>query len=423
MDSWLKINSGTLWYYNLSPENAITVRYVILLKEEVDGEALKKAVGITMTRYPYLMLRIVADGKGYHLEKNDLPIVVLNTSEPITLCGTQANGHQIALSYEGCAIYFNNTHAIFDGRGRSAMLHTLIYYYCKFRYNEDVDMPGVYLAGSEVDSGEYADPFDGNLPSPVVELPSLPKHGKAMNLSGMGLVRSFCSQIHRVRINEKQLMSLCKSNDATPNTAVSLLMCHAIDRLHPDSCEPIVAGVYCDLRSALRTPKTHQCLVTTLDLEYDRSMRDMDFSEQNTIFRGKMLLLSEESMLLASQRDIVQLSAQINALPTLEDKIKTAQAAMAGVFRSHTFSVSYSGKSSYGSCDKHIAALFPQPQAVGCGILMEITAADGWFYITFIQEWREDVYFDAFIKEIIARGLDFDLLYSAQSRPAGFSLE
>lgn len=423
MESWLKINSGALWYYNLSPENAITVRYVILMKDEVDGEALKKATEITMTRYPYLMLRIVADEKGYHLEKNDLPIVVLNTSEPVELCGSQANGHQIALSYEGFAIYFNNTHAIFDGRGRSAMLHTLMYYYCKFRYNEDVDMPGVNLAGSEIDPAEYGDPFDREFPTPEVELPLPAKPKGAMVLSDMGLVRSFSSQLHRVRINEKQLMALCKSNDATPNTAVALLMCRAIDKLHPDSDKPIVAGVYCDLRSALKAPKTHKCLVTTLELEYDRAMRDMEFSEQNTIFRGKMLIDSEDSVLLNSQYGMKQLCGQINSLPSLEDKIRTAQTAMSGVFKSHTFSVSYSGKSTFGSCDQHITALFPQPEANGFGVLMEITAADGWFYITFTQEWREDAYFDAFMKEIIAQGLDFDLLYSAQSRPALFSLE
>ena len=53
---------------------------------------------------------------------------------------------------------------------------------------------------------------------------------------------------------------------------------------------------------------------------------------------------------------------------------------------------------------------------------MEITAADGWFYITFMQDWREDVYFNAFLKEIVALGLDFDLLYSSEAKAPAFSL-
>ncbi|MCQ2316378.1 MAG: hypothetical protein MJZ85_06815, partial [Bacteroidales bacterium] len=84
-----------------------------------------------------------------------------------------------------------------------------------------------------------------------------------------------------------------------------------------------MSGVYCGLRSALKGPKTHKCRVTTLELEYDRAMRDMEFSEQNTIFRGKMLIDSEDSVLLNSQYGMKQLCGQINDLPSLEDKIKT----------------------------------------------------------------------------------------------------
>ncbi len=40
-------------------------------------------------------------------------------------------------------------------------------------------------------------------------------------------------------------------------------------------------------------------------------------------------------------------------------------------------------KKSFGSCDKHIEAIFPAGEPIGIGILMEITAADGWFYVTF----------------------------------------
>lgn len=418
-----KFNCGTLWYYNLEPNDPITVRYVITMKDEVDGEALREALDITMRRYPYFGKRIVADKTGYALADNDKPVVLLNTDKPITLCGSEANFHQLALSYQGDTIYFNNTHALCDGRGRSAMLHTLMYYYCKLRYNEEIDMPGVNLADSPIDPAEWADPYDGPLPEPAVDLGEPIPSTLAMCLRNMGLVHPSTTQIHRIRIDEKQLMTRCKSNDATPNTAIALLMCRAIAKLHPDSTEPIKAGVYCDLRSVLKVPLTHESLVTTLDLDYAPHMRDMDFAEQNTIFRGELMLLTEDAHLLRGQKALKKLCFDINSLPSLEEKIAASKAAMSSVFKSHSFSVSYSGKSSYGSADKYIKALYPQPEAKGIGILIEITAADGWFYLTFAQEWREDVYFDAFLKEIIAHGLDFDLLYSGQSEPAGFSLK
>jgi len=417
------INGGALWYYNLSKNRHVNVRYIIEMKDPVDGDALRRALDVTMSRYPYLKRKIVATDTAYELEYNDLPIALLKTTRPVTLGGREANWHQFAISYSGNEIYFNNTHAIFDGRGRGPVLHTMMYYYCKFRYNEEVDMPGVYLVDTPIDPGEYYDPFTAAIPAPKVELPAPPAVGGAMNLADMGLVHTSHFQLHHLRLNEKQLMEKCKSSDATPNSAISLLMCRAISKIHPDSDKPIVAGVYCDVRNILNAELSHNCLISILDLDYAPEMRSLPFEDQNTIFRGKMLLASDPSALLREQKETQALLDKLNALPTLKDKLAAAQAALSDTLKAHTFLVSYSGKSTFGSCDKHIAALYPEPGAKDMGLLIEVTAADGWFFLTFIQEWREDVYFNGFIKEVIDAGLDFDLLYSSRFEGPKFSLE
>lgn len=416
-----KLNCTTLWYYNLSPRESITVRYQIQMKEEVDGDALRRAVDVAMTRYPYMKKKVIVTHKGYVLEDNPLPVVVLNTKNPVPLCGSEANWQQIAISYFEDTIFFNNTHAICDGRGRSALLHTMMYYYCKFRYNEEVDMPGVNLVDSPIDPAEYADPFDSPIPDSEKLIPDMPAPASVMNLAKMGGVYVSPFHLHHLRINEAQLMALCKSSDATPNTALSLLMARGIANLYPDSKESIVAGVYCDVRKALGVPLSHHPLVQTLEIEFSQDMHNLSFEEQNTIFRGKMLLLTDDQLIRESQKGIKALSDKINSLDTLEEKLALGYSAMQTVADSHTFLVSYSGKSSYGTCDKHIKALYPQTGIKNMGILLEVTSADGWFYITFIQEWKEDIYFNAFIKEIISHGLDFDLLYSGQDQPARFT--
>lgn len=420
-----ELNCGTLWYYNLSPEQALTVRYTIEMKDEIDGDCLCKAMSITEKRYPYLLERVVATPDRYYLEDcTNLPVVVKKTHHAIQLGGKEANYHQFALSYAGHTIFFNNTHALFDGRGRGPVLHTLMYYYCKLRYpNDEIEMPDVWLADSEINPDEYYDPFDKEIPAPKVPLPKIEVPQNIMLLRDMGLVHPSHFQLHHLSIDEKQLMACCKSNDATPNTAISLLMCRAIARLHPDSKKTISAGVYCDVRKPLNAELSHESLVTTLELEYAPEMRDMPFEEQNTIFRGKMLLQAEASNLLRTQQVMKQVSDEINALPTLQEKIDRAQEVMKQAITCHTFSVSYSGKSTFGSCDKYIAALYPQVEAKHMGILIEICAADGKFFITFIQEWKEDAYFNAFLKELTRQGLDYDILYSAQNEPATFSLE
>lgn len=413
----------TLDYYCLNENISKSFRYIIKMKETVDGDILRKALELTMTRYPYLKKRIVADEKGYRLTGNDLPLVVKESDKPMTLCGAESNYHLFALTYLGKDIFFNNVHAIFDGRGRGPVLHTLMYYYCSMRYNEEVDMPGVWLADTPIDEAEYFDPFTRPLPpaDDLLPLPEIP--AKALRLENQGLVVRSRQYLHYIRINEKHLMSLCKSSDGTPNTLLSVLMSRAINKLHPDAKEPIIGQVYCDYRNVVGAEKSHRNMVTTLPLVYERSMRDMTIEQQNTAMRGNILYLSDPSILLHTVTGIKAACETVNSLPTLQDKFDAVAQGMGAFFNQTTFAISYSGKKSFGSCDRHIEALFPAGEPIGIGILMEVTAADGWFYIVFMQDWREDVYFNAFLKEIVSLGLDFDLLYSSEAKAPSFSLK
>lgn len=413
----------TLDYYCLNENISKSFRYIVKMKENIDGEALRKALDITMTRYPYLKKRIVADEKGYSLMDNDLPLVVKESDKPMTLCGQESNYHLFALTYYGKDMFFNNVHAIFDGRGRGPVLHTLMYYYCKLRYNEEVEMPGVWLAGTPIDPAEYYDPFTRPLPETddLLPMPEIP--AKALRLEDQGLVIRSHQHMHYIRINEKHLMSLCKSTDGTPNTILSILMSRAIDKLHPDAEDPIISQVYCDYRNVLGAEKSHHNMVTTLPLVYEHSMRNMPIDMQNTSMRGDILYLSDPSILLRTVTGIKTACETINSLPTLQDKFTAVAKGMETFFQQTTFAISYSGKKSFGSCDRHIEAMFPAGEPVGIGILIEVTAADGWFYIVFMQDWREDVYFNAFLKEIVNLGLDFDLLYSSEAKAPSFSLK
>lgn len=412
---------SVLWYYNLTREEAITVRYSIEMKDEVDGDALRKALDTTVQRYPYLMDRVVETATGYYLESNDLPVTLINSNDPIPLCGKAANYHQLALSYWKNTIIFNNTHSIFDGRGRGPFLHTLIYYYCKFRYNEEVDMPGVKLADSPVDPREYEDPYSRELKKGKFVISRFGTPEPVFRIDEAGLVSISEPQTHRIRISENAMMQLCKTNDGSPNTAIGLIMSRAITRMHPDAQYPVVCGVYCDLRSALDVPLTHHSLVTTLHLKYDKRMKDLDFSEQNTIWRGMIMLMSDPENLIVGQEAQKAGCESISRMSTLQEKTTAATTAMKGLFHSHTFLLSYSGKSNFGSCDKHISALYSEPYAKDFGMLIEVTAIDGWFDIAIAQEWKEDIYFDAFLKELTSLGLEYDILYSGQNLPAEFN--
>lgn len=412
-------------YYSLTPNGGVTVHYVIEMKDEIDGNALRNAVDTAMKRYPYLGKKIVAAADGYHLEDNDLPVVVANTHHTIPLCGPDANYHQFTFTYAGNTIFLNNTHALVDGRGRGPFLHTVMYYYCRERYNEEVQMDGVNLVDSPIDPREFYDPFNDAIPEADVDLSAaLPAPKIAMSLAEMGLVHpsSVHTQMHHISIDEKQLMAKCKQSDASPNSAISIILARAIAKLHPDSTEPIIANIGMDPRGPLHSELSHQPLATATCIEFSPEMRNMSFEEQNTIFRAELFMRSEPSNMLLGAQAAKKMYADINALPTLEEKLAGVQQILDMSVKIRTFSVSYSGKSNFGSCDKHIAALYPQLDLKNIGFAIEITATNGKFFLTISQGWREDVYFNAFLKELTSLGLDYDLLYSAQLEPVAIDI-
>ena len=96
----VRIYSAAPYFYNLSKKVGYTVRYIVRFDEEIDGEALRNAFESAMKRYPYLRLKLVKGCFSDHLEYNEAPLVVLNTSEALTLGGEQTNGHLLALSYK-----------------------------------------------------------------------------------------------------------------------------------------------------------------------------------------------------------------------------------------------------------------------------------------------------------------------------------
>lgn len=259
----VKIYSAAPYFYNLKKKVGYTVRYIVRFDEEINGDALKKAFESTMKRYPYLRLKLVKGLFSDHLEYNDAPLVVLNTSEALTLGEKQTNGH----------------------------LH-----YCLLRYNEPIEMNNVNLEGSEMDPEEYREPFMQKLPKrrhfgSGVSLP------KAMKISKLGLVKVSDPLVHCLRIDEKELMAWCKQHDATPNVAIAIMMNRAIYRLHPDSKLPIGASVSCDLRTTLNAPKSHWSLIFLLNLFYDKKIAKLDIKDQCTVYRGSMIMQSDPDVL------------------------------------------------------------------------------------------------------------------------------
>jgi len=414
MNTYIKqpIFSAAPYFYPISKQVGYTVRYIIRMNEEIDGDALKKAFETAMQRYPYLKLKLVKGIYQDHLEYNDAPLVVLNTSEALEL-GSQTNGHLIALTYKRRSIYINNSHGLVDGRGRGPFMKTLLYYYCKFKYDEDVEMEGVNLADSPIDPAEYEDPFMRPIPKRKLIFYSRAKI-KALQLRDMGLVKVSEPMVYCLQIGEATFMKWCKEHDATPNVAISVLLQRAIKKLHPDTKQKIASTITCDLRTTLNAPKSHWSMVDIVQLTYDKRMDNLPINDQCTIYRGQLLLQSDPDVFyLGTLIRQIEFRA-LYLLPKFLKKI-VCRMSLRGIDLKGTFNLSYTGKVSYGTCDKHIRGLFSEPN-FGSDFACEVTVAKGQFILDIHQNWKEPVYVDALISEFEANGIHAEKTYVYDQR-------
>lgn len=408
------IFSSFPFFYGRGRGRLNTVRYHILMKEPVDGQLLAKALEITMKRYPYLMVRIKENKGKIELEQNNLPVVLLEREGPVNLNCEESNWHLMAMSYHHRSIWMDNFHGLFDGRGRSAMMKTLMYYYCSLRYGEPVTMENINLADSPIDPQEYYDPFKHRIPEGFRIKLLLPP-AKPLRLTDLGLVKRCNPQVRILELDEQATIKWCKANHSTPNTLVSLAMSRAIHSLHPDHEKPIVTGVCCDFRGALHCPKSHLSLVQYVHLIFDQKMAKDDFSTQCLGVHGQLMLQSDTDEVLRYAHLFRGLFKLAEILPFASWKHRLGNAIFNMIYKQSTFCVSYSGKVSYGTCDKHIHGFYSEPEVKDAGIMIEISAADGRLALHLTQEWEEDIYFEAFREELESLGLETTLVWSGDS--------
>lgn len=398
-----------LYFYTMSEELPSTVRYCIKFNDPIDGDILRRATEKTFRRYPYLMKSFVEDSLGRYLIDNPRPVPVIETDGKIYLNSEETNYHLVAISYSGQFMYFNNSHAILDGRGRVPVLKTLLYYYCTERYNEEVTMDDLNLIDTPIDPAEYADPLMNEVNASSTHISSGAIKGEPMNLMSMGLVHSE-GRMKKIimKFDEKNFMSICKQSDATPNTGICVLLCRAIRSVHPDSPKVPIASIAVDLKNTFGTPKTCYPAAWVSCMEYNKEMENLPFEEQCTIFRGKLILDTDPSNMACLAGGFKDFCKAIVSQKDLESKCNFVKSALSQA-APYTFAVSYAGKNNFGACDAHIRGIASEVFVVS-PMTLEVTVAGGSFFVTYSQMFEEDVYFKAFLKELSSLGIDYRIV-------------
>ena len=405
------IDAERFYTYWADSQHCWTCRLIITLCDDIDRDMLQEAVAATKQRYPYYSVRLrkTTDEKGwerYTLDENPLPWVIMPNRQPALLLSPESNHHLLAFCCWDNCIALDFFHALTDGTGAYNLLRTLLYEYCRRRYDSGLSREGVRVAGDVISSEELTDP--GTLPRPEkLDLLPVPPQPLPIKLSKESVVPlNDTAETVCVEIDEQQMMKYVSGEDTSPATLVSLLVARAIARLHSDKTEAVpVTALAINQRPALGAPLASPSLASALRLPLNAEMRDMPLDMQQTIFRGMVILQSNADNVVNTFWQSRDRMDRLDQIPTVNGRHQAMQGAYEQATSAISFVVSYVGKARFGAAERYVTHFYTEvwtPYA----LTIEMSAAGGKFCISWMQRFSADAYLNALFDEMQQLGLE-----------------
>ena len=414
------ITNGFRVLYGTRKENPHDIRARIRLCDPIDPSVFRNAVDHTMRRYPYFCVELQKRDGQYVFAENPRPVVVCDSLYGVELNSEESNYHMISFSCKDDWIIMDVFHGLTDGNGAYEVLRTLLYYYCSERYPVELKKDGIKLVGDEISEEEWIDPTEtvNGLPnsqpgemSPALDLSALP-----------GLKNDQIQTVYSVVIPESEFMHFNLENDGSPGTLVSLFLSRAIAKLNPGMEAPVRIILCVNQRKALRAPLAHQSLVGFAALEYKDKMRDWPLDRQATSYRGMVFLQTQDEAVLAGVNEANAFTRMLLSKKTDQERLEMTAATddMSNQFMSAV--VSYVGKTDFNGAETYIRDFRAWTACPKKGILVEMSAINGKFFLDFIQPFSDPVYVNAFIQELEENGITCQLQDKIQLELANIKL-
>ena len=80
-----KIICESTYFYGVTEQSTYAYRLMLRFCDPIEEEILRKALSLTVKRYPYYMVQCISDGREYWLVPNDCPFELYHTSEPLLM--------------------------------------------------------------------------------------------------------------------------------------------------------------------------------------------------------------------------------------------------------------------------------------------------------------------------------------------------
>ena len=405
MEQKLFMEVRPLYVTSKERPNMISIR--IRMRDLIDPNILRHAVDMTMQRYPYFCVELQKRDKEFYFVENHRSVIVSDSLDGVELNSAASNYHMISFAWQDNWIVLNVFHGMTDGTGAYEVVRTLLYYYCSERYNVRLKEDGIRLVGDEISMEEWLDPVAGR-----TDLPMSPRTEmtNALNLvNSAGLEDDNRQTVYSIAIAESEFMKFNIDNDGSPGTMVSLLLSRAIAKLYPDSKDIIRIALCVNQRKALHTPLAHQSLVGGAFLEYKDKLRDWPIERQATAYRGMVFAQTQEEHVLTGVSSFAGIIRMILSKESDQERLGIAGYINNLAGRVVTATVSYVGKADFKEAENYIRDFRLWTSSASSGLIIEISAVNGRFTLDFLQTFSDPIFVNAFLQELDANGIVYDL--------------
>ncbi len=404
--------SGISGFYRSTSNCRHTVRIAVKLIDTVDEKALRKAVDISIKRYDYFSVKFVLKDELLHsVVPNDEPIVITNSSEPVTLLSEESNFHALAVNYFGDTVYFDMIHSITDTTGIMEFIKTTLYYYITEKYKTSLPTDNIRTAEMPVSDEERKDPYL-DLPPLEEQKQEQQETGKrsappsAVTWDKITDTDSSRQTVCEIEFSESEFVDYCKKNGSTPAIMLANMFAKATFGICEKFDAPFRIVLMKNYRTFLKKPLAHNNVTGVIALNYTDEMRGFTPEMLNGICRQMAAYQSTDEYMLSALHRRLNNEKKILALGDLDEVRAAFRAASKENLRQVNLTLSYVRMNTLGALEPYIKSVRTYVDPSGSHVIVEVNAVNGRFFMNIMQEFAGNALSEAFINELKAAGIE-----------------
>jgi len=334
-----------LFYYAVSGNQTYISNTRIELYEQVDVDALAKALGLALKRHPKFRKTVVKEGNELYYEEVQQAPVVMTEDRQYKIGTDETNRYLFVVIGTGSTIFVRAHHGVADGKGNLAFVTTLLYYYFT-GLGHTIDPEDIVLTNEKpADPTELEGTFEKYADPDAVPL-KVYNFGEAYCIPE-GVNDLSISKCHDFKLtcSIKEILKVSKKYETSPVPLMAMLVSKAIRETYDASGKTLIGLIPVNMRPYFKSNSVGN-FSGSVPMPYDDKIAAKDPEVQTTIMRTILDIQAQKTSYAKTMAEFCEMINGIRVMPgDPADKQRMVTAQMKENSRkTSTYSLSYVGK-------------------------------------------------------------------------------